>query len=349
MDVTRVLLVEPRGFCAGVETAVAALAWVVALEGPPVYCLHEIVHNDGVANRFRRLGVVFVDDVEAVPVGATLVLSAHGTSPSTAAAAAGRASVLVDAVCPLVSKVHREIRQRVRAGYTVLYAGRSGHDESAGALGIAPDGTHLVSNPVEAAHVAERLGAERRVALVSQTTMVIDEVESIESAVRERRTDLWTRARSDLCYATTNRQGAIGQVAGDADTVVVVGSASSSNTASLVRAAGDAGCSDVLRVDGPDELPDRLSATVVVTAGASAPESAVADVVRRLAPREGVRTIRLYQENERFMLPRELRTRISAAALAGTLPEPLVEMAGREPGEVPVDELLDVIERTAGR
>ena len=138
-------------------------------------------------------------------------------------------------------------------------------------------------------------------------------------------------------------------MASDADTVVVVGSASSSNTASLVRAAGEAGCSDVLRVDGPDELPDRLSATVVVTAGASAPESAVADVVRRLAPREGVRPVRLRQENERFMLPRELRTRISAAALARTLPEPLVEMAGREPGEVPVDELLNVIERTAGR
>ena len=257
MDVTRVLLVEPRGFRAEVETAVAALAWVVALEGPPVYCLHEIVHNDAVADRFRRLGVVFVDDVDVVPMGATLVLSAHGTSPSTAAAAAGRASVLVDAVCPLVSKVHREIQQRARAGYTVLYAGRPGHDESVGALGIVPEVTHLVANP--------------------------------------------------------------------------------------------AGCSDVVRVDGPEELPARLSATVAVTAGASAPESAVAAVDRRLAPRDGVHTVRLHQENERFALPRELRTRISAAIRAGTLPEPLVEMAGREPGEVPLGQLLVVLERASGR
>jgi 4-hydroxy-3-methylbut-2-en-1-yl diphosphate reductase len=349
VDVTRVLLVEPRGFCAGVESAVAALAWVVALEGPPVYCLHEIVHNDAVADRFRRLGVVFVDDVDVVPMGATLVLSAHGTSPSTAAGAARRASVLVDAVCPLVSKVHREILQRTRAGYTVLYAGRPGHDESVGALGIAPEVTHLVANPAEAAQVTERLDGERRVALVSQTTMVIEEIESIEHVVRERRPDLWTRARSDLCYATTNRQRAIRQVAAEADTVVVVGSASSSNTASLVRAAVDAGCSDVVRVDRPEELPARLTATVAVTAGASAPESAVAAVVRRLAPRDGVQTVRLHPENEQFALPRELRTRIAAAVRAGTLPEPLVEVAGREPGEVPLDQLLDVLGRASRR
>jgi 4-hydroxy-3-methylbut-2-enyl diphosphate reductase len=348
MNVTRVLLVAPRGFCAGVNTAVATLAWVVALEGPPVYCLHEIVHNDVVADRFRRLGVVFVDDLDQVPVDATLVLSAHGTSPNTREAARNRARVLVDAVCPLVTKVHREIEQRSRAGYQIVYAGRPGHDESAGALGIAPEATHLVSNPVEAARTLDGLGPGP-VALVSQTTMVIEEVESIEDAARARRPDLWTRATSDLCFATTNRQHAIRLVAAEADAVVVVGSASSSNTTSLAMAASDAGCPDVLRVDGSDELPDRLTGTVAVTAGASAPESSVAEVVRRLAPSDGVTTVRLRDEDERFPLPRDLRTLVTAAMASGALPDPLAELAVRETGSVWPDELLDAVEKVIYR
>ena len=338
---------EPRGFCAGVETAVSTLAWVVALEPSPVYCLHEIVHNDRVADRFRRLGVVFVDNVADVPPGATLVLSAHGTAPATARQAASRAGLLVDAVCPLVTKVHREIDQRSRAGYTVLYAGRGGHDEAAGALGIAPQTTHLIADAADARRVIEELDAGSRLALVSQTTMVIEEVERIEDAVRERRPDMWAPARSDLCYATTNRQRALREVAGSADAVVVVGSASSSNTASLVRTAGDAGCLEVVRVDGPDELPARLTGTVAVTAGASAPESAVVGVVDRLRPRYGVTVLRSQDEDERFSLPRGLRARISSALERGALPPALAAAARLGPGMMSTDELLDVVERVA--
>lgn len=349
MDVTRVLLVEPRGFCAGVRTAVEALAWVVALERSPVYCLHEIVHNNWIAERFRRLGVVFVDDLAEVPEGAAMVLSAHGTAPTTAAAASRRARLVVDAVCPLVTKVHREIEQRSRAGYTVIYAGRAGHDESAGAMGIAPKATRIVADATEAAQVTDGLDDRRPLAFVSQTTMVIEDVDRIERAVRDRRPDVWAPAKSDLCYATTNRQRAVQHTAGQVDAFVVVGSASSSNTASLVRSAMAAGCAEVHRVDSPDELPDRLSGTVAVTAGASAPETAVEAVVHRLAPRLGVRTIRMQREDERFALPHELRRRIAAELAAGTLPEPLAELARRGSSSMTADDLLDAVERIVPR
>ncbi|MGH8776013.1 MAG: 4-hydroxy-3-methylbut-2-enyl diphosphate reductase [Jiangellaceae bacterium] len=321
MHVGRVLLVEPRGFCAGVETAVSALAWLVALEPGPVYCLNEIVHNDDVAARFRRLGVIFVGDLDDVPAGTSLVLSAHGTAPRTAAAATLRAAVLVDAVCPLVTKVHREIAQRVRDGYTVLYAGRSGHDESTGALGVAPGSTLLVEDPVAAAAAADDLDG-RPVAFVSQTTLLVEEVAAMEGAIRARRTDVWAPTRSDLCFATTNRQHAVRQVADRADAVVVVGSASSSNTASLERAARDAGC---------------------------AIEWVIADVVDRLAPRDGVTTVRVSAEDEGFALPRALRRLLDDALAAGNLPAPLAELSSRPAGEVPAALLLDAVERAAVR
>ena len=317
----RVLLAEPRGFCAGVEKAIKALAWMVRVFEPPVYCYHEIVHNRHVVDQFRAQGVVFVDDVDEVPAGAPLMLSAHGSAPEVVDSARANGRVVVDAVCPLVTKVHHELRVRARKGYTVLYVGHHGHEEAVGTMAVAPASVRLL----ERAEDVDRLedldpdGTGPQVALLAQTTLSHDEWAGIVDRARERFPDLWMPNRSDLCFATTNRQAALKALAGQTDAVVVIGSENSSNTVALEQVAVAFGCPRVLRVNDASELPDDLSGTIGVTAGASAPEALVQAVVARLAPLDGVHRAPVTVEEEYFPPPPELRELLRAVELTLSL------------------------------
>jgi 4-hydroxy-3-methylbut-2-en-1-yl diphosphate reductase len=311
VDVDKVLLAEPRGFCAGVEMAIKALTWMVRMFEPPVYCYHEIVHNRLVVDRFRDLGVVFVDDVADVPEGAPLMLSAHGTAPDVVAAARSNGGFVVNAVCPLVTKVHHEAKVRAGKGFEIIYIGHEGHDEAVGTMAVAPDSMHLVE------HVEDVAGLDLHdgpVALLAQTTLSHHDWADVLAAAKARFPAMWIPGHSDLCYATTNRQNALKEIAPRVDAMIVLGSANSSNTVALAKVAVAAGCTRVHRINTADELPDDLSGVVGVTAGASAPDELVRQVIARLAPRLGVETVNVTDENEYFPPPRELRDMIPAIA-----------------------------------
>ena len=306
------MLAEPRGFCAGVEKAIKALAWMVRVFEPPVYCYHEIVHNRHVVERFRDQGVVFVDDVADVPEGAPLMLSAHGSAPAVVAAARTQGGVVVDAVCPLVTKVHHELKVRSRKGYTVLYVGHAGHEEAVGTMAVAPQSVRLLQHEEDLEALEGLADQGTPVALLAQTTLSHDEWRGLMEAARERFPDLWMPNRSDLCFATTNRQAALKAIASESDAVVVIGSANSSNTVALEKVARAGGCPRVLRINEADELPGDLTGTIGVTAGASAPEALVDEVIARLAPSQGVTEITVTTEDEYFPPPPELRELLRA-------------------------------------
>ena len=316
MAVDTVLLAAPRRFCAGVEMAIKALAWMVRSFEPPVYCYHEIVHNQLVVKRFRDLGVVFVDDIAEVPEGRPLMLSAHGSAPEVVAAAEANGGYVVDAVCPLVTKVHHEVRTRAGKGYQIVYVGHEGHEEAVGTMAVAPDAIHRVESTDE---VDELPDFEQPVALLAQTTLSHRDWEGVMERTRERFPELWTPGRSDLCFATTNRQAALSALAECSDAVVVIGSANSSNTRALESLARDLGCERVYRVNSADEVPDDLSGYVGVTAGASAPEELVLDVIARLAPENGIEEVHITDEDEYFPPPRNLRELLTALDVAATL------------------------------
>ena len=333
MAVEKVLLASPRGFCAGVEMAIKALAWMVRVFDPPVYCYHEIVHNQVVVERFKKLGVVFVEDVAEVPPGAPLMLSAHGSPPEVVARAREAGGAVVNAVCPLVKKVHHEVKVRAGKGYTIVYVGHAGHQEAIGTMAVAPDAIHLVESVAEIDALPEPDGP---VAFLAQTTLALAEWEALLEHAQQRWPDLWVPGHSDLCFATTNRQSALKAIAGRCDVVVVIGSANSSNTRALERTARAAGCDRVLRVNGPGELPDDLSGTVGVIAGASAPEELVTAVVEHLSPAGGCEEVRAVDEDQYFVPPAELRELLrnvaSVAAMVALAPggdptagEPLVD------------------------
>jgi 4-hydroxy-3-methylbut-2-en-1-yl diphosphate reductase len=353
--VERVLLASPRGFCAGVEKAIKALAWMVRVFEPPVYCYHEIVHNRHVVDQFRRQGVIFVDDVDEVPDGAPLMLSAHGSAPEVVVAARRRGRVVVDAVCPLVTKVHHELRVRAGKGYTVLYVGHEGHEEAVGTMAVAPASVRLVRSERDVDRAAAEIAPGTPVALLAQTTLSHDEWSGIMAHARVRFPELWMPNRSDLCFATTNRQAALKAIAGRSDAVVVIGSVNSSNTRALEKVARASGCRRVLRVNDAKELPHDLSGTVGVTAGASAPDELVDAVVARLSPRHGVEEVQVTEEDEYFPPPPELRDLLRglAAALAVGLGGPAADAAAGSP---PADAIVgdrhtsaaDVLARLAG-
>ncbi|MEM9202703.1 MAG: 4-hydroxy-3-methylbut-2-enyl diphosphate reductase [Actinomycetota bacterium] len=307
--VDHVLLAAPRGFCAGVEMAIKALAWMVRAFEPPVYCYHEIVHNQIVVRRFEEAGVIFVDDIAEVPAGRPIMLSAHGSAPEVVAAARDQGGYVVDAVCPLVTKVHHEVKTRAKKGYQIVYIGHEGHEEAVGTMAVAPDVIHRVESRAEVQALPE---LDQPVALLTQTTLSHRERSEVLEATRERFPDLWQPGRSDLCFATTNRQSALMEIAPRCDAMVVIGSANSSNTTALAGLAKEAGCPEVYRINGPDELPDRLPATVGVTAGASAPEDLVRSVIDRLSPTNGVEEISVTEEDEYFPPPRNLRELLGA-------------------------------------
>ena len=302
--VDRVVLAAPRGFCAGVEMAIKALAWMVRTYEPPVYCYHEIVHNQRVVQRFTDLGVVFVDDISEVPEGRPVMLSAHGSAPEVVAAAKASGGLVVDAVCPLVTKVHHEVKVRANKGYQIVYVGHEGHEEAVGTMAVAPTSIHRVESVEEVAALPQ---FEDPVALLAQTTLSHRDWNDVAKATEERFPELWKPGRSDLCFATTNRQSALIELTERCDAIVVVGSANSSNTLALERLARAGGCERVYRVNHADELPADLSGTVGLTAGASAPEELVDEVIGRLAPIHGVEEVRITDEDEYFPPPRTLR------------------------------------------
>ena len=316
MTVDKVLLASPRGFCAGVEMAIKALAWMVRSFDEPVYCYHEIVHNKIVVDRFTAQGVVFVDSIEDVPIGSPIMLSAHGSAPEIVAAARSRGSYVVDAVCPLVTKVHHEVKTRAAKGYHIVYIGHEGHEEAVGTMAVAPASISRVQSLEEVEALPQ---FDTNVAMLAQTTLSHREWNEIAVHVRDRFPDVWTPGKSDLCFATTNRQTALISIASTVDAFVIIGSSNSSNTRALERLAIEAGCKQVFRINSYDELPHDLYGIVGVTAGASAPEELVMAVVNRLAPRLGVEEVRLTTEDEYFPPPRNIRQLQHAIEQASTV------------------------------
>jgi 4-hydroxy-3-methylbut-2-enyl diphosphate reductase len=314
----KILLASPRGFCAGVNMAIETLETAIRLHGTPIYVFHEIVHNKHVVERFVREGAVFVDAVEEVPEGAVLLFSAHGVAPEVRRVAADRRLRAIDATCPLVTKVHLEAIKYARAGYRLILIGHEGHDEVIGTMGQAPDAFTLVETDEEVDSLS--FGPTDRLAYLTQTTLSVDDASRIIARLKERFPQIVGPPKDDICYATQNRQEAVRLLSEDADLTLVLGSRNSSNSQRLAELARERGIPAFL-IDGADEIDagwfDGVE-TVVITAGASAPESVVQDCVRWLAERFGAtveeRTIR--EEDVYFPLPKELR----AAAAAVQLP-----------------------------
>jgi 4-hydroxy-3-methylbut-2-enyl diphosphate reductase len=314
----KILLAGPRGFCAGVNMAIETLETAIRLHGTPIYVFHEIVHNKHVVNRFVREGAVFVDSVEEVPEGAVLLFSAHGVAPEVRRVAAARRLRAIDATCPLVTKVHLEAVKYAKAGYRIVLIGHAGHDEVIGTMGQAPEAFTLVDNVAEVD--ALPFGPDDKLAYLTQTTLSVDDASRIINRLKERFPQIVGPPKDDICYATQNRQEAVRLLSGDADLVIVLGSRNSSNSQRLAELAADSGIPAHL-IDGASEIDPAWftgNETVVITAGASAPESVVQDCVQWLRShyRATVEERVIREEDVYFPLPKELR----AAAAAVQLP-----------------------------
>ncbi len=310
------LLAAPRGYCAGVDRAVICVEQALMLYGPPVYVRKQIVHNKHVVSTLEQRGAVFVEELAEVPAGSTVVFSAHGVSPAVHAQAAERGLKTIDATCPLVTKVHHEARRFDKDDYDILLIGHEGHEEVEGTAGEAPERTILVQSPADAETVQVRDPA--RVAWLSQTTLSVDETMATVDKLRERFPALVDPPSDDICYATQNRQVAVKKIARDADLVIVVGSANSSNSVRLVEVALEAGASAAYRVDDAGEMDDAWLegiGSVGVTSGASVPEDLVDGVLNWLRARgyPDARSVRTAEESLIFSLPKELRRDLKAA------------------------------------
>src|SRR5262245_4170904 len=314
MDPMKIILANPRGFCAGVNMAIDSLQRALELFGTPLYAYHEIVHNLHVVERFRKLGVVFVDSIEEIPAGATVLYSAHGVAPAIRAAAAARNLNAIDATCPLVTKVHLEAVRFAKEGYTILLIGHEGHDEVAGTIGEAPDNIRLVQNEQEVGQLD--LAPDAKVAYLTQTTLSVDDAEIIIKALRRRFPNIAGPSRDDICYATQNRQEAVKDLVPEADVVLVLGSQNSSNSLRLAELARSCGKKAYLIDEAREIQPEWFTGkeTVLITAGASAPEDVVQECIAYLEDRFAAsvqsRTVR--EEHVSFPLPRELRVISSA-------------------------------------
>ncbi len=310
--------------------AIKALTWMVRIFEPPIYCYHEIVHNEWVVKAFERVGVVFVDQISDVPEGAPVMLSAHGSAPEVVEGARQRAAVVIDAVCPLVTKVHHEVKKMASEGFDIIYVGHEGHDEAVGTVAEAPSSITLVEP--ERGLDEFRPADPEKVALLAQTTLGLFEWEAVLDAATEQFPALRTARRSDLCYATTNRQSAVQRLTEECDLILVVGSDNSSNTKALVRVAREAGVA-AHRVDSAEEIQDSWLegvTTVGLTAGASAPDHLVQEVIDRVAPRFGFELLRVTEEGEYFPLPPQLRSFV--AALQTLVEASVTAQPAREPG-----------------
>lgn len=305
----RILLAAPRGYCAGVDRAVEAVERALQAYGAPVYVRKEIVHNKYVVETLTERGAVFVEEVDEIPEGSLTIFSAHGVSPQVHKDAAARNLRTIDATCPLVTKVHREAVRFARDDYDIILIGHVGHEEVEGTFGEAPDHIQIVGTPDEVDDVVVR--DPQKVVWLSQTTLSVDETMETVDRLRERFPDLQNPPSDDICYATQNRQEAVKAIAPNADVMIVVGSANSSNSVRLVEVALDAGVPAAYRVDMASELDPAWfegAKSVGVTSGASVPEILVRDVLRWLQDNGFVRveTVQTQVETITFALPRNL-------------------------------------------
>ncbi len=319
----KILVAVPRGYCAGVDRAVAAVEKALEHYGPPVYVRKEIVHNKFVVETLTKRGAIFVNETDEVPEGAQVVFSAHGVSPAVHAQAAARNLRTIDATCPLVSKVHKEAVRFATSDYDILLIGHTGHEEVEGTQGEAPDHIQVVNGPHEVDQVQVR--NPEKVVWLSQTTLSVDETMETVDLLRKRFPALQDPPSDDICYATQNRQVAVKQLAPQSDVVIVVGSANSSNSVRLVEVARDAGAGAAYRVDTAAEVqPEWVdgAATVGVTSGASVPEILVRDVVARLGEFGfgEIEEVRTATEDIIFSLPKNLRADLKAAGAEATRP-----------------------------
>jgi len=313
----KILLASPRGFCAGVNMAIETLETAIRLHGTPIYVFHEIVHNKHVVDRFVREGAVFVDRVEEVPEGAVLLFSAHGVAPEVRRVARERKLNAIDATCPLVTKVHLEAIKYAKQGYRIMLIGHEGHDEVIGTIGQAPDAFTLVETAEEVDSLP--FGPDDKLAYLTQTTLSVDDASRIINRLKARFPQIVGPPKDDICYATQNRQEAVRILSADADIVLVLGSQNSSNSQRLAELARENGIAAHL-IDGADEIDPgwfRGGETVVITAGASAPESVVQDCIAWLRDRfaaeveeRSIRTEEVY-----FPLPKELRAAVAGVRL----------------------------------
>lgn len=312
----KVLLASPRGYCAGVDRAVIAVEKALDHYGSPVYVRKQIVHNKHVVSSLENRGAIFVDEVDEVPEGAVLVFSAHGVSPAVVAAANARNLNTIDATCPLVTKVHREVQRFAAEDYDILLVGHEGHEEVEGTAGEAPEYVQIVDKPDSFNKIKVR--DPKKLIWLSQTTLSVDETMETVLKLREMHPTLQNPPSDDICYATQNRQVAIKKVGAGSDLVIVVGSDNSSNTVRLVEVALEAGAKAAYRVDYASEIQESWFEgveTVGVSSGASVPEELVDEVLEYLAKRDfgDVRTVQTAEEDVQFSLPPELRKELKAA------------------------------------
>jgi len=310
-------LAAPRGYCAGVDRAVIAVEKALDHYGSPVYVRKQIVHNKHVVSSLEKRGAIFVDEVDEVPTGSVLVFSAHGVSPAVVAAAEARGLNTIDATCPLVTKVHREVQRFAAEDYDILLIGHEGHEEVEGTAGEAPDVVQIIDKDESIANA--RVRDPKKLIWLSQTTLSVDETMETVVKLRKKFPDLLNPPSDDICYATQNRQVAIKKVGAASDLVLVVGSANSSNTVRLVEVALEAGAKASYRIDFASEIKDEWFAgveTVGVSSGASVPEELVDEVLVYLAERGygDVRTVQTAEEDVQFSLPAELRKELKGTS-----------------------------------
>ena len=316
MAVEKLLLAAPRGYCAGVDRAVQTVERALELYGAPVYVRKEIVHNKHVVAQLRERGAVFVDELrDEIPEGAITVFSAHGVSPMVHADAQKRKLRTIDATCPLVTKVHREAVKFASEGYTIILIGHAGHEEVEGTMGEAPDRIVLVETEADVDTL--EVDDPTKLAYISQTTLAVDETRNIINRLRERFPAIIGPRTDDICYATTNRQSAVKQMAEKCDLVLVIGSKNSSNSVRLVQVAREHGAAAHL-IDNASELDDSWLdgvRVVGISSGASAPEELVGALVQSFRDRgvEDVSEFEVMREDVRFMLPKTIRQAMSAA------------------------------------
>ena len=306
--VDNLYVVTPRGFCAGVEMAIKALTWMLKIYDEPVYCYHEIVHNDWIVQKFKEKNVIFIEDPKELPANSIVMLSAHGTAPKVEMEFKNISMTSVNSVCPLVTKVHHEAKKFSENGKKIIYVGHKNHDEAIGALGVAPNNMILVETVDDLDNKSLR---KENVALLAQTTLAMSEWEPILDKAKNEFENIELPRKSDLCYATTNRQKALINISNKVDKVLVVGSSTSSNTNALVTTINNLG-KDAYRIETLDDLRNlNLDGTdVAITAGASAPDHIVKEIAEHLNPNN----LEFYidtTEEEYFPLPKELRRNIT--------------------------------------
>ena len=315
MPLRKVLLAKPRGFCAGVERAIEVVEQALHRAEGPVYVRKEIVHNPHVVSALRQQGAIFVDELREVPAGSTAIFSAHGVAPQVHEEGRTRSLRVIDATCPLVTKVHVEAKRFARQGYTILLIGHQGHEEVVGTMGEAPEAIRLVQTVEEARAVAVR--DPKKVAVITQTTLSVDDTRTIVEALKQRFPALVAPSKEDICYATQNRQNAVKAIARQAEVILVIGARNSSNSIRLTEVAEDAGRRAYLINDAREIDPQWFEgiACVGVTSGASAPEHLVQEVVDALC-RLGATQVEEYElvrEDVSFGLPQELEQLPSSA------------------------------------